>query len=454
MSGHISENKKVIYRNLAVVALPIAVQSLIASSLNLVDNLMVGHLGEAELAAVGAGLQIFFVSWILNVGMSAGCSTFVAQFYGAGEMDNVKKTTGFAAALCFGIGILFFVFGFFAPRIVMRIFTDIPDIIDLGAVYVKYCAPTFLIGPLSVVFQMALKATQQTKYPMYISVISFGTNTFLNWILIFGHFGMPAMGVKGAAIATTIARVVELLLSIYFLLIRKNIASGRPAEFFGWSKELMKRILKNSIPTTLNEGLWSLATTMYVAAYARVGITEYAAYQACETIDRLFIMAAFSLGDAALILVGQRLGEKKLDEAYDLAKLILKIATIMGLILGGLLIACAHPILNLFNFTAGGHHDAFLILLVYGVTMSVNVANGVIITGILRSGGDTRFAMLADTLTIWLIGVPLAWIATALLGWPIYIAVALTKLEEMTKLVIGMKRFVSKKWVNNVVSNI
>lgn len=449
-----NENKKVIYRNLAVVAVPIALQSLIASSLNLIDNLMVGMLGEEELAAVGVGMQIYFISWIVTFGFSAGCSTFVAQFWGAEDIGNIKKTTGLALTACVATGGLFFIAGFFFPEYVVRIFTNIPSIVELSSVYVKYGSPCFLLMPVGVVLEMALKATQQTKLPMYISIVAFSLNTFMNWVLIFGHYGMPALGVKGAALATVTARSAEVILCVYFVLIKRNVLNGHIKEFFGWSMHLIKRVARNSLPTMANEGLWSLATTLYVAAYARVGVTEYAAYQACETIDRLFIMAAFSMGDAALILVGQKLGEKKLGEAYSLAKLILKIAGIMGVILGGLLILFAKPLISLFNFTPAGQHDAFLILVVYGVLMFVDVLNGCIVTGVLRCGGDTAYAMAIDTGTIWLIGVPIAFITTGLLHWPIYIAVLLVRIEQVTKLVLGIRRVVSKKWVRNVIGNL
>jgi putative MATE family efflux protein len=448
------ENKKVIYRNLAVVAVPIALQSLIASSLNLIDNLMVGMLGEEELAAVGVGIQIYFIAWVVTFGFSAGCSTFIAQFWGAEDLANIRKTIGFSLTACVATGGLFFIAGFFFPEYVVRIFTNIPSTIELGSEYVRIGAPCFLLMPIGVVLEMALKATQQTKIPLYISIIAFSFNTFMNWVLIFGHFGLPAMGVRGAALATVLARCAEALLAIYFVAIRRNILNGRVRDFFGWSRELIKRIAKNSLPTMANEAFWAIATTMYVAAYARVGVTEYAAYQACETIDRLFIMAAFSMGDAALILVGQKLGEKKPDEAYSLAKLILRTAAVLGVILGGLLILFAKPLISLFNFTPAGQHDAFLILIVYGVLMFVDVVNGCIITGVLRCGGDTAYAMAIDTATIWLIGVPIAFISTAVLHWPIYVAVLLVRIEQVVKLVLGMRRVVSKKWVRNVIRNL
>lgn len=446
--------KRALYRQLAVVAIPIALQSLVASSLNLIDNLMVGFMGEAELGAVGAGMQIYFIGWIFLFGFSAGASTFVAQFWGAGDLPNIRKTMGFAIAICEAVGLVFFAFTFFGPQYVMRIFTNIPQTIELGAQYVRWGSACFLLMPVLIILEMGLRATQQTKIPMYISFVAFGMNTFMNWVLIFGHFGLPALGVRGAALATVISRIVELGLDIFVIFVRKNVIAGRIGEYFGWTRELAARVVRNSLPTMINEGAWSVATSMYVAAYARVGVTEYAAFQAAETIDVLFVMGAFSLGDAALIIIGQKLGEGELEEAYDVAITILKACTLVGVITSILLACFSGPMVSLFNFTPEGAHDARLILLVYSVILTFDVLSGAIVTGVLRSGGDTRFAMLADIGTIWLIGVPMAWLATAVMHWPIYVAVALSKTELVVKLFIVVRRVLSKKWVNNVVENL
>ena len=447
-------SKKELYRQLAVVAVPIALQSLVASSLNLIDNLMVGFMGEAELGAVGAGMQIYFIGWIFLFGFSAGASTFVAQFWGAKDLVNIRKTMGFAIVICEAVGLVFFMSAFFAPEVVMRVFTNIPQTIELGAQYVKWGSACFLLMPVLIILEMSLRSTQQTKIPMYISFIAFAMNTFMNWVLIFGHFGLPTLGVRGAALATVVSRIVELSLDIIVIFVRKNKIAGPLREFFGWSRELAVRVVRNSLPTMINEGAWSVATSMYVAAYARVGVTEYAAYQAAETIDVLFVMGAFSLGDAALIIIGAKLGEGKLEEAYDIAKTILKACVLVGVIASVLLALCSGPMVSLFNFTEEGTGDARLILLVFSGVLTVDVLCGALVTGVLRSGGDTRFAMLADVGTIWLIGVPMAWISTAVMHWPIYIAVALSKMELVVKVFIVMARFISKKWVRNVISNI
>ena len=241
-------------------------------------------------------------------------------------------------------------------------------------------------------------------------------------------------------------------LILYMVFGRKNKLCGPIREFFSYTKSSAVKIVKNAVPTTINETMWGLGTSLYVAAFARIGVTEGAAVQACSTINNLFIMAAFSIGDATLILVGQKLGEGKLDYAYQLAKKMVKIGLVIGLAAGGLLIVFGKPLLSLFEFTDRGAHFALLILIVYGCTMWLTVYNAVNVTGVLRCGGDTRFAMLAEVLAVWCVGVPVAFLTALVLQWPIYFAVLAVKLEDVVKGIAVTKRFFSKKWVKNVIS--
>ncbi len=429
-------------------------QSLIASSLSLVDNLMVGSLGETELAAVGISIQMYFIHWMIMFGFTSGASTYMAQFWGAKDLRNIKRTTGFAICVCFIISLVFFFIAMLLPHMVMRLFTDIPELIQLGTGYIRMGAFTFLTISFTVPFTAALRTTQQTQVPLYISIFVFGTNTFLNYVFIFGHFGAPELGVVGAALATLIARCFELLLVLYVVFIKKNIVSGHISEYFGWTKDLISRIVKNAVPTTMNEALWAIGTAMYAAAYARVGVTEYAAVQASNVINNLFIMAAFSIGDATLILVGEKLGEGSLDFAYELGKKLLRVGIVLGVVFGGMLILCSKPIISLFDLTPEGQRYTFYILIVYGVFMWLAVYNGISITGILRSGGDTIFAMLIEMGSIWLYAVPMAFFTTLVWHLPIYLAVLLVKTEDLIKFFILLRRFLSKKWARNVIDNI
>ena len=306
------------------------------------------------------------------------------------------------------------------------------------------------LQPLSIL----LRSTQQTQYPLYASVFALCLNTFLNYSLIYGHFGMPEMGVQGAALATVLSRVCEVTILLMFVFVRDNRVKGPIREFFGYSRTLAGRITKNSLATTINETAWGLGTSLYVAAFARIGITAGAAVQACNTINNMFIMAAFSIGDAVLILVGQKLGEGKMDQARSMTSYMVKLALVVGLILGGLMLLLGKPILHLFDFTPAGHAAAWLILVVYALTLWLDVYNGIMVSGVLRCGGDTRFAALAETCTVWGLGVPIAFVTSLILGWPIYLAVLAVKFESAVKEVILTARYKSGKWLKNVIQGL
>lgn len=441
-------------RMLAKVALPIAIQSLIASSLSLIDNLMVGNLGELELNAVGVSVQIFFIHWMLLFGFMGGSATFISQFYGVMDLKNIRKTTGFAITVSVGIGLVFFIAGMLFPQHILQIFTSFPEVIALGTGYVRIGSAVFLMLAITQPFTIALRATQQTRLPLYASVTGLAANTFLNYVFIYGKFGAPALGVHGAALATVIARFIEMSLILFMVFGRKNIIAGKPSEFFGFGKELAGRVFRNALPTTMNETLWGLGTSLYIAAFARIGITEGAAIQACNTVNNLFTMAAFSIGDAVLILVGQKLGEGKLELAYNMSVKMTKTGLVIGVIMGAAVILFGESLLGFFDFSPEGFEHASKILIVYGATFWVSLYNGIHITGSLRCGGDTKFAMLTETFTVWVIGVPLAFLTSLYLGWPIYFAVLAVKSEELVKGIILTKRYLSKKWLNNVIKGI
>ncbi len=433
------------------MALPIALQSLITSSLNLLDNLMVGSLGEVDLAAVGLSTQLFFVHLGVMFGFASGSSAFMAQFWGKKDLVSIRKVVGFAVLVCFSISMLFFLPAVLIPEKVLRLFTDIPEVIDLGKDFVRIAAICFLTLGITYPLSASLRATQQTSIPLKISAVIFSINTVLNFILIFGYFGAPAMGVKGAATATAIARLTELCLYLYVIFVRKNLLSGKFGEFFGWARPMVTRILITAVPVVINETMWSLGMATYNAAYGRMGITEFAAVQASNTLNTLFILAIFSLGDALLILVGQRIGMGQMDYAFALAKRLLRIGFFVGIVSGGLLILTSRFIILLFNFTAEGQRYALFILCIYGAFMPLKVYSGLNIVGTFRCGGDTRFAMCVEVGSVWLIGVPLVFFGALYLSLPIYFVVLMAQTEEVVKIIICRMRFCSKKWLNNLV---
>lgn len=441
-----------LYRKLIRIALPISVQGVISATLGLVDNIMVGALGETALAAVGIALQVFFVHYLILFGFTSGCATFVAQFFGADDEPNIRKTVGFAMTAAMAVGLVFFVAVIVFPEQIIRFYSNDKAIIPDAVNYMRIGSITMIFLAITIPFESALKATQQTKIPLVASAIAFSMNTLLNYIFIFGKFGLPEMGVSGAALATVFSRFIEMTI-IIMAIRRGNALKGKLTDYFGWSKDFVKRVMRNARVTTVNELLWSLGQTVYVSAYARIGITAYAAYQAATNINSIFYFAAFSIGDAALILIGQYLGEGKLSESYDLAKKLLKISFVVG-ILAGLLVLSSLPVLKLYSFTPLGLSYGRKLLMIFAGTMVMNLLNSTLVVGVLRAGGDTFYAMVAECSSVWFIGVPIAFIAALWLQVPIYIAVLMMQLSEVFKLCLLIYRFMSKKWIKNVIEGL
>ena len=436
------------------VALPISIQSLVAASLNLVDTLMVGRLGETEIAAVGFSTQFTFIFWMVLFGFTGGTITYMAQFFGKRDMASIRRVTGIAAAVGFGIGVVFFCVSFFAPDAVLRIYTNIPEVIEMGRPFVRLVAFVFLTWSIVVPLTAALKATQQTSIPLKISFIVFSMNTALCILLINGYLGAPRMGIMGAAVATVASRCAELIIYLIVVFGRGNIIAGPLRQFFSWSRGLFARVIANSLPTMANEALWGVGVSMYIAAYGRMGVTEAASVQAGNVIFNLFSLACFAMGDAMLILCGEKLGQGKTEEAFSLGKRILKVAVILGLTAGGILVATSWIIVKAFRFTEQGWFFTTVILIIYGCMLFVKIHNGAILTGALRAGGDTRVGLLIDVGTVWFIGVPLAFLGALVFHLPVYWVVALVQLDEVVKVFLMRKRFNSRIWARDLVKNL
>ncbi len=447
-------NTAQVNRKLVRIATPIAIQGIVSATLMMVDNIMVGFLGETELAAVGVGSQLFMVHYLVMFGILSGSATFMAQFYGTRDMGNIRKVIGFDVTLLAALGAVCFLLVNCFTEGILSLYTEDPAVKALAMQYVRINSLSFLLVAFSSPFEMAFKATQQVKIPMAVSAVIFFTNITINYILIFGKLGFPKMGVAGAAIGTLSSRIIEVLMNSYFAFRERNQFHGDVMSYFGWDRELIRRIIRNATPTTLNEFFWSFGQTMYVAAFSRISTTAYAAYQAANSIFNIFNFAAFSIGDAALILVGEKLGEGDMDHTWKLSKHIIKACIVTGIIIGTITVLLSGALSNIFNLTDAGRMYTKYILIVFGATMTADLFNGLQIAGILRAGGDTKFAMLSESMCVWFIAVPLAFVASLVWHLPVHLALLVTRTEMLIRAAILAKRYMSKKWMNTVISDL
>ena len=447
-------DKREVNRKLVRIASPIAVQGVVTATLTMVDNLMVGMLGETELAAVGVAGQIFMVHYLILFGFVSGTATFMAQFYGTRDMANIRKVIGFAMSVMAALGIVFFLLANFCTEGIISIYSKDPMVQVLAVRYVRINSWSFLLLAFSAPMEMAFKSTQQVKLPMIISIVVFSSNTIINYILIFGKLGFPKLGVAGAAIGTVSARLLEFLLNLLFSTRKSNTFRGSLTSYFGWDPELIRRVVKNATPTTINEFLWSVGQSMYVAAFNRIGTVPYAAYQAANALFNIFNFASFSVGDASLILVGEKLGEGDIPYSKRLSQHLINVSFYVCIAFGLTVVVFAKPMSGIFNLSDEGRMYMYYILLVFGITMPIDIYNGMMITGILRAGGDTRFAMFAECGTVWLVAVPLAFLSALVWHLPIHLAVLMTRIEALVKFGFLTKRYLSGKWMNTVIKDL
>ncbi len=442
---------KLFLKSMLAIAIPIALQNLITSSLNMVDTLMISSLGQASIAAVGLANQLFFFYILISFGINSGSSVFIAQFWGKEDIPSIRKVLGLAVSISTVVGIIFTIVAFFFPEIVMSIFIKEAEVIKLGSDYLRIVSLSYIITAVGFSYSVALRSTGRPHVPMMVSGISFVTNTLFNYLLIFGKFGFPELGVKGAAWGTVIARIVEILFILYSIYSTKGPLSASLKELTDWNKEFVGKYSKTTYPVILNEAFWSLGQVMYSIAYARIGEEATAAVQIANTIQNVFFVVVRGLANACTVMVGNKIGAGDEEDAYEYAVKFMAISTLMGLLLGGIMSATPDLTLKLFTGLEPNLYElSKKILTTMGFFFMIRMFNSTAIVGVLRGGGDTNFSAYLDIAGAWLIGVPLAFLGALVFKMPVYLVLAMVSIEEVFKMVVVIPRMLSKKWIRNV----
>ncbi len=434
------------------IGIPVVIQNAISSSLNLVDVVMIGKLGESSISGVGLANQYFFIYVLLLFGTNSGAGVYIAQYWGKGDKKSVMKTAGVALTISFFASLAFAAVAGFAPTLCIKLFTTDIETVRIGASYLSIISLTFPLTAISFALAQASRSVRNTKLPMMASAISLIVNTMLNYLLIFGKFGFPELGVEGAAWATVIARLVEVSFMIFATRKKENPLSEPLNTYFSYDFAFVKTIMRTSFPVILNEFLWAIGVTLYVLAYARSGTDAYAAVQISQTVDKLFFVFAFGIGSAGGVMIGNALGEGQMEKAFKYAWYLNYLSIFTGIFLGLLLMLLSPLVVKLFNVSDAIRFDAVRVMFFVGLFMALKMCNALQIIGTLRGGGDTKYALYMEIGSVYLVGVPLAFIGTAVLDLPIYWVVFLVSTEEIVKAYFGFKRLHSRRWANNLVS--
>ncbi len=432
------------------LVLPIMGQHFIQSSLGAVDVLMVGQLNETAVAGLGLADQLFFLLVLYLFGVSSGSAIFSAQAWGRKDLVRIHRVIGLgllvalAGALLFAAGALGF------PEVIIGLYTADQAVIEVSDGYLRIVGWSYPATAVVVVYAGVLRSTEEVRLPMITGAIALGLNSLFNYFLIFGKLGFPALGVTGAAYATAGARILEMLLLLGLVYSRRLPAAATPRQMIAFEPDFWRRFARMTSPVILTEIGWSLGQTVYNAFYARIGTESLAAINISVSIERLAFVVFIAVGSAASVMIGNRIGSGEIDRAFSYARRFMAIQLGLAVLLGLTLVGLSGWIPGFYQISpaAAGHTRS--ILLVMGLVMAVKATNLMTFIGILRSGGDTRFAFLIDIAPLWLIGVPLAYLGAFVFDLPVTLVYLLTMGEEGIKLALSLWRVFSRRWIHQV----
>lgn len=441
------------YRTALALALPIAFQNLLTSCGTLIDTAMIVGLGNAATSAMGVASRFGFLLNVICFGFASGCSALLSQYWGAKDRKNIFRCLGFALSVALGFGVLYAGALALFPSQLAGIFTDEAQAIPLAASYLRTFAAAVPFLIISQVLCICLRSVECVRLPLVSSGIAVAVNIAANYCLIGGHFGFPALGLRGAAWGTFLSYSVQSLFLIVCMLLIKTPFRGTLRGFFAFDREFCKKYMRTAAPVLANEALWACGTNVYAMVLARQGIENHAGYTLYDSIQQLFFVFFVGICGACAVIVGMRVGAGEHEEAYRAAKKFAVMTPVAGVILGAVLILLRDPLLSIFPIeTEAAREVASECLLFYGFWIGVHMISYTMVCGIFRSGGDTGTGCLVDLTGLYLCGIP-ALFAVAYFARPsrfVFLLATMFLAEDVVKTVLCLIRFRSRKWIKQI----
>lgn len=439
-------------RSMLAIALPVAFQQLITASLNMIDVLMVGQLGETSVAALGLANQIFFLLILFLFGVTSGMSIFTAQYWGKGDVENIRRVLGICLALAISVATVFSLAATLFPHLLMSFYTEDQAVIQLGSDYLRIVGLSYVPMAIAVSYISVLRSITIVKVTVIVSVLALGFKTLIAYLLIFGIGPFPELGVRGAAIGTAIGWTFQCVLLLILVYRLKTPLAANPLTFFRFNRPFAMNVLRTSLPAAINEVLWSVGITSYNAVYARIGTDAIAAININATMEELVFVLFIGLGNASAVMVGNKIGAGGKDMAFEYGRRFTILGVASALLGGAIVISLRETVIGLYQISPSAAESLRWLMLIYSVSIWLRVFNFMLFIGALRAGGDTRYAMFTELFSIWVVGVPAALIGGFVLHLPVYGVYALVLLEEAVKAIIVFRRYLSRKWIHDLVN--
>ena len=437
---------------LLTVALPVMFHNVISLGLNLIDLLMIGRLGVNELAAVGAASRVYSIFVMMCFGLICGFSVYTSQYWGVRDIKNIRRVYGLAATSMISLALLFVLLAAFFGRPILYLFVKDPAVVELSRQYLIISVFSFPFLAYSFCTSFSSRSLRRLVAVTSINALALAIKTWLNYLFLFGNFGMPRLGLTGAAWGTVIARVLEMIMMVIYIYgSREHPLAGKLRELFSFDMTLARKIFKTVLPVLGNESAHMLGMTLFYVIISYLGTEAVAVMQVSMLVNDFFLAIFFGLGGAVAVITGNELGRGHKELAYTNGVLALKVTVFLSLLIGALLFIARGPIVQLYSLGPVASGILSQVLTVCALYIPIRMLVYVLIIGLLRAGGDTRFCMFVQACTILFVGVPLAFTGALILQLPLYAVLALLLTCDLASLMICYPRFRSKVWINKLI---
>lgn len=444
------DDKTQFYKNVFVLVLPMALQNLINVGVTSADVIMLGKVGEIALSASSLAGQIYFILSLILFGLTSGAAVITAQYWGKKDINTIEKVLGISMQIGVTLGFLFFAASQLMPETLMKIFSSESAVIAEGIRYLKIVSWSFPIAAASLVYLNIMRSVEKVVISTVVYLVSLIVNIIFNAVFIFGLGPAPKMGVAGAALATLIARMVELLIVVFYSLKFNRTVVLRVRNLLTRDRALMHDFRVYALPVILNELAWGAGMSAIAAIIGHMGSAAVAANSITQVTRQLAQVMIIGVANATAIILGRTIGERKEELAKIYASRLVKLSALLG-VAGSAIVLAVGPIAKRFmtlSPEAGGYLSQMMwIMALYVLCQSVDLTY---IVGIFRAGGDTRMGLILDGVSLWGICIPLGFIAAFVLDLPVWAVYLCLTSDEMLKLPFSHMRYRSGKWLRNI----
>ncbi len=447
MSSSLTKDR--FYSQIIKLVIPIVIQNLLSAAVSSADVVMLNYVGQSSISAVSLAANYAGILFMVYYGLGTGASMLSAQYWGKGDIQPIRVIQGIALRFSLLISLCFSAFALFAPELMMKLFTDDPELISIGAGYLRVMSVTYLCWGVIEVYLAILRSIGRVTVSMILNVMAFSLNILLNAVFIFGLFGAPKLGAVGVAIATALSRIIELAGCIVVSLFSRDIKL-RVSYLFLHSKPLFQDFVRLSLPALLNDVAWSVAFSMYSVILGHMGSDAVAANSLVVVVRNFGTVLCFGTANAGGILLGNVMGENDMERAKAYASKLMKLTIITGAV-GGILVFAATPfVLHFAKLSETAMHYLKYMLLINTYYIMGSAVNTTLIAGVFRAGGDSRFGLICDVIDMWGYAVPLGFFAAFVLKLPVLAVYFLLCTDEFVKWPWVIRHYRSGKWLKNI----